>query len=258
MPSISISSGHGPITEAMHRSSEWMGMPETGPAAVYLSSGNDTRPLSITHPEHIRAQCGDGPTPEPTGFYVFVDKGHPWRDPRLRFDDGRTCVRLCEMDRFVIGSHRAWLQLLTVSCDRYDDRKVAVLRIRATNDQFTQLALAEEWKTHLLITTLDGCTGYGGQPNNQCEVDTTGDGPENLRKLEPDWLVTDHFDGPRPWLPRDLAPGNFYKPLAPHNYPLRFKHAGVLATPKWPGAGQGDRERYVRLYEVLGAEAPGG
>jgi len=234
----------------MQESSLWTGTAVNSPAAVYLSSGNDSRMLSVTHPKHIRAKAGDGPVPEPVGFYVHVDKENPHGNPGLDYQDGRTEVKQWHRKRLSIGPYDAWHLKLIVRSDRYAERNVAVLRIKATNDEFTELALAEDWKTHCLITVLDGCTGYGGQPNNRCEVDLTGKRRTNLLDLKPDWLITDHFNGPGPWLWHDLEAGEVIEPDDPKRYGLRFKHRCALASPQWPGAGRGDDERFVRLYQA--------
>ncbi len=246
----SISSGRGPITEAMQESSLWTGTAVNSPAAVYLSSGDDSRMLSVTHPENIRAKASDGPVPEPFAFYVHVDRQTPLNRPGLDYDDGRTQITRWDAESLSIGGHHAWFLKLIVRSDRYAERNVAVLRIRATNDEFTELALAEDWKTHCLITVLDGCLNFGGQPGNRCENDITGNRRTNLLKLNPDWLITDHFK--RSQLVQGEVPetGDVIEPDDPKHYGLRFKHACALATPRWPGAEQRDRDRYVRLYEV--------
>ena len=231
----------------------WTGTPVNSPAAVHLSAGDDTRLLSVTHPDHIRTKVRSGSTPEPFAFYVHVDECTPRNDPALAYQDDRTRIMEYERERMNVGPHPAWLLKLTVFSHLYGERNVAVLRVRASNAQFTRQALAEDWKTHCLITVLDGCTGFGRpllHSRNHCEAEITGRRPTNLLKLKPDWLITDHFNGQWPWYPHDLAPGEIVEPEHPKRFGLRFKHACALATPQWPGATQRDKERYVRLYEV--------
>ena len=247
----SISSGHGPITELMQESSVWTGMPVNSPAAVYLSSGNDSRMLTVTHPDHLRAKADGGPTPEPFAFYVHVDKQTSVNRPGLDFRDANTQVDEWDREIVRIDRHQAILLKLTLRSDRYPERNVAVLRIRATNNQFTKLAQAEDWKTHCLITVCDGCA-FGG--NRHCENDISGRRQTNLLKLRPDWLITDHFrrgiHGTDP-VPQD---GQFLKPDDPIRFGLRFRHVGPLTTPPRPIPGEDNRDRYVRLYETVPTE----
>ncbi len=245
----SISSGRGPITEAMQESSLWTGTAVNSPAAVYLSSGDDSRMLSVTHPENIRAKVGDGPVPEPFAFYVHVDRQTPLNRPGLDYDDGRTQITRWDAESLSIGGHHAWFLKLIVRSDRYAERNVAVLRIRAENNEFTELALAEGWKTHCLITVCDGC-GFGGNPH--CENDISGKRRTNLLKLQPDWAITDHFK--RGNVGTEAVPqrGELIEPGDSKRYGLRFKHVCGLTTPRnpLPGHHNRDPDRYVRLYEV--------
>lgn len=253
MPSISFFSLRGPIAGAREKSAGWTGTSADCPAAVYLSAGDNTRLLSVTHPDHIRSRIEGGQGPEPFAFYVHVDEYVPQGAPELDYRDDRTRIECHGCERLNVGPHPAWLMKLSIISNIYGERNVAVLRVRASNAQFTRQALAENWKTHCLITVLDGCTGFGRplrRSQNRCEVEITGRRRTNLLKLKPDWLITDHFNGPWPWHPHDLRPGEIVEPDDPKRFGLRFKHAGALATPQWPGAGQGDKQRYIRLYEV--------
>lgn len=234
----------------MAASATWTGAATNGPAAVYLSADSDSRMLPATHPEHIRVRAGGMPTPEPVSFYVHVDKKPIANGSGLTFEDDRTRVTEQGREAADIAGCPAHLLKLTVGSDRYPDRNVAVLRIEATNEHFTELALAEDWKTHLLITVCDGCRGWGG--NDRCEVEITGRRETNLQQLKPEWLLTDHFKPDRgdDWDPR---PGQLVKPTDPKRFPLRFVHTCALAGPKYHPDGDHNRYpgRFARLYEVV-------
>jgi hypothetical protein len=255
-PMVSVSTGRGPITEAMQESCLWTGSAVNSPAAVYLSAGEDSRMLTVTEPTHMRSRAVDVTGLEPFAFYVFVDQKYPQDNASMHFDDGRTVIDEWHAEQLTIGPYPAWHLNLIVKSDRYGERNVSVLRIKSTNDQFTELALAEDWKTHCLITVLDGCTGFGDQPSRRnapalCENDITTSRSTNLVKLNPDWLITDHFNGPSRGLPNaELVRGEEIKSTGQGSCDLSFKYACDLASPQWPSYGEQDRDRYVRLYAV--------
>ena len=205
--------------------------------------------ITVTHPEHLRARAGDRSAPEPFAFYVHVDKQTSVNTPVLDFRDANTRIVEESREMLWIDRREAILLKLTMRSDRYPERKVAVLRIRASNDQFTRLALDEDWKTHCLITVCDGCR-FGGN-DGRCENDISGNRRTNLLHLRPDWLVTDHLQYGHlgPWLvPRE---GQFIEPRNTARFDLRFRHVARLTTPQRPMLFDDNRDRHVHLFDVM-------
>jgi hypothetical protein len=136
----------------------------SGTDLLYVSSGNDPRPLFALAAEGL-GKCGIEASDTPT-FFVYVDHSHPERssEPNLRDPEPDSEeIHLEESEEVQVAGFPAHLLFLTLSPEVGDDRRVAVLRIKANNEEVGNLAEAEGWVPRWFVGICDGCNGYGGQ-----------------------------------------------------------------------------------------------
>ncbi len=171
----------------------------SGADLFYVSSGNDSRPLFALSAIRL-AEFGIDPDKAPS-FFVYVDHSHPERasEPNLRDPEHEAVeIHLEESEEVQIAGFPAFLLFLTVASSSEDSRRVAVLRIKAGNEEVGNLAEAEGWSPAWFVGICDGCNGFGHQAEDRrfgyrCE-NQVAEGfhsiPLNLRVRY--WL-TDHI-----------------------------------------------------------------
>lgn len=211
---------------------EWCEAPTA--EALYVSSGTDCKALTFTHPSFLARQLGR--EIEPPKFFVYVDNGVDPAESSLSFDDGRTEIRTVEQESCELHGFTAQLARVRMRSPELDSEKgaelrpgdLAVLRVRADNEEFAQAAIAEEWWPSYFIGVCDGCN-YGG--NSRCENQIHD--PESsipLRLKIPAW-ITDHLPGSTLKWADDPENGEEIQP-AGEELPYSIHQAAFLNT-KW-------------------------
>ena len=238
-----------PIQAAQTLSAGWTGADPHGPAALYLSAGNDTRAMTLTHPAFLAKQSGR--MLEEMSFYVFVDAYQPRDDRELNFTDpaGRTQIKTVTVSDHPVGPFDGYLLNMTTKSTTMPWRKVSVLRVRALNDAFANLALDEGWRPHCVISVCDGCC-FGG--NERCENHFRKPEGSIQARLKPKWIITDHL--------RDIRGREIVDPLDGDVIRSTNRHFGYEAeqiaflSTNWRGPG---RSFYggARLFEFRSTEA---
>ena len=221
-----------PIQAAQTLSAEWTGAEPHGPAALYLSAGSDTRALTLTHPAVLAKQSGR--MLEEMSFYVYVDQSAPYEDPALDFTDstGRTQINTVDVVDHPVGPFDGYLLSITTESTEIPARKISVLRVRAQNDEFAALALAEGWHPHCVI---------------QC-------------RLKPSWIITDHLPGSTAQGGDDPKNGDVIRSTEP-NFGFVAEQVAFLST-GWRGTGLRDKGNHLgnlyggaRLFEFRSTPA---
>jgi len=245
MPSISPH----PIQAAQTLSAEWTGADPQGPAALYLSAGYDTRALTLTHPAFLAKQSGR--MLEEMSFYVFVDAYQPRDDRELNFTDpaGRTQIKTVTVSDHPVGPFDGYLLNLTTKSTTMPWRKVSVLRVRALNDEFANLALEEGWQPHCVISVCDGCC-FGGNP--RCENEFRKPEKSIQARLKPNWIITDHLRNIRGREIVDPLDGDVIRSTNPH-FGYEAEQIAFLST-NWQGPGR-SFDGGARLFAFRSTEA---
>ena len=241
MPSID----QKPIQAAQSLAREWSGADPHDPAALYLSAGSDTRALTLTHPAVLAKQSGR--MLEEMSFYVYVDQSAPCEDPALNFTDstGRTQINTVDVVDHPVGPFDGYLLSINTESTEMPARKISVLRVRAQNDEFAALALAEGWHPHCVISVCDGCNGFGG--NTRCESKFSDAATSIQCRLKPSWIITDHLPGSTAQGGDDPKNGDVIRSTEP-NFGFVAEQVAFLST-GWRGTGLRDKGNHLgNLY----------
>lgn len=209
---------------------------------LYLSSGDDTKPLTLLHPDHLAKQGAD--RLYSPNLWIYVDKGDPWPwNVELSYVDERTRIASGEVRELTVAGLPARLQEMTVESDVLSPRRSFILRIKGENEAL--IGAMGGWQPNWVVSVCDGCTGFGG--NDRCESDL-GDHRSAIRsRLSPSFWVTDHVPGSdappsRSGGEDDLVNGGAVLPLD-ESVDLRLEQICFVST-DWRSNTPGD----VRLW----------
>jgi hypothetical protein len=180
-----------------------------------------------------------------------VDKSQPGEDPSLSFEDGRTRIETLETHALDLHGYRAYLLRVRFQSDELQTRDSAVLRVRATNDEFVGAALAEGWRPHLFIGMNDGCCpGWGG--NDRCENQLEDPTISIPLRLGACWWISDHFPGSTASGGDDPQNGDVIRSANP-DFPVCLRQLAFLSTDwrsKVPDGYEGRLRGGARLFEI--------
>lgn len=232
---------------------DWIEMPLV--PGLYISAGQDTRPMSLLHPEFLDRQ-GGGKAVAPN-FLVYVDKG-PLTG--LYFKDERT--EIVGTGHHLVQFMRAPGLLLRMSMKshQFEPRNVAVLKLQMTNDEFAASALTEGWHPDWLISVCDGCgMGGGNQKNGSfwCDNHIRDTKTSIPLQLGARYWVTDHIFGMeggckphRSGGRDDLADGDAVLSANP-DQDIRLRQLCFLST-SWRSRSLGNLRLYggARVFEI--------
>jgi hypothetical protein len=214
--------GLGATINDVARSITWI--PRPAVSALYASAGTDLRPITLTHPEILKRKSGK-PIEAPS-FFVYIDK-NPFEIANLSFDDERTRITTTSCRSLTLHGFEAQLLRLRFESIELGLRDVAVLRVQATNDAFTDAALAEGWRPHLFIGMNDGCGGFGG--NDRCENQLLDAAQSIPARLRAPWWITDHLPGSTARGGDDPENGEIVQSSDPR-YPIVLRQVAFLCT----------------------------
>ena len=199
--------------------------------ALYVSAGGDTKPFTLLHPEFLAKQA-DGRLDARNAF-VFVDAGRPGNGENngLAYHDGRTKITTVREETVEVANGTGSLLFVSIESDQMASRQVVVLRLRMTNEEFAQTALAEGWSPEWFIGVCDGCGAFGG--NSRCESDLEPEHSIPLR-LGVRYWVTDHLpradvQGTREGGEEDLVDGQLVR-SRDASFPIGLRQVAFLST----------------------------
>ena len=232
--------GSAPIRELQGRATALGWIPIKSRACLYVSAGADTRPFSYLRPEALtNLDLDEEVFPR---FFVLVEKASPLEN-RIEFEDQHSRVETGVFHPLQLGRLPAAMLKLVVRSDRFPKRTIAVLRVKASNEEFAKAALAEEWSPTWFVGVRDGCA-FGG--NWRCENEVRDFKVSIPLRLGVRFWVTDHLAGIQ------LLDKDRHR-IRPHRKSVSAAGGRELrqlaAWRRWPGTNYGS-DRWVTLYEL--------